>query len=144
MVPLKPLIKTLQGAILTETEINTILMDAEACITGRPLAKLSENADDENLSCMTPSHLIIGKTLRAIHPVIHQHIDLPRKNLDLVKRWKIRDKLTKLFWSRWTKEYLSELRQYHNNNQFKTNSKPGDYCLVLTEKQENMIDIQLL
>ena len=29
---------------------------------------------------------------------------------------------------------MSELRQYHNNNQFTTNLKPGDYCLVLTEK----------
>ena len=48
--------------------------------------------------------------------------------------WKIRDKLTKPFLNRWTKEYLSELRQYHNNNKFTTNSKPGDYCLVLTEK----------
>ena len=29
---------------------------------------------------------------------------------------------------------MSELRQYHNNNQFTTNLEPGDYCLVLTEK----------
>ena len=59
----KPLIKTLQGAILTETEFYTILTDIEACVNSRPLAKLSENADDGNLSCITPSHLIIGKTL---------------------------------------------------------------------------------
>ena len=110
------------------------MTDVEACINSRPLAKLLEGADDENLSCITPSHLIIGKTLRRIHPEIHQHIDSSRKNIDLVKRWKIRDKLAKLFWSRWTKEYLSELRQYHNTNQFTTNLKPGDYCLVLTEK----------
>ena len=29
---------------------------------------------------------------------------------------------------------MSEPRQYTNNNQFTTNLKPGDYCLVLSEK----------
>ena len=29
---------------------------------------------------------------------------------------------------------MSELRQYHNNNQFTTNLNPVDYFLVLTEK----------
>ena len=75
----KPLIKTLQGAILTETKINAILTDIEACINSRPLAKSSKNTDDENLSCITPSHQIIEKTLRTIHPEIHQHKDLRRK-----------------------------------------------------------------
>ena len=54
--------------------------------------------------------------------------------MDLIKRWKLRDKLAKLFWNRWTKEYLSELRQYHNSNQSTRNLKPGDYCLVISEK----------
>ena len=130
----KPLIKTLQGAVLTETEFYTILTDIEACINSRPLAKLSENADDNNLSCITPSHLIIGKTLRPIPPDIHEQIEAPRQNMDLIKRWKLRDKIAKLFWSRWIKEYLSELRQYHNSNQSTKNLKPGDYCLVISEK----------
>ena len=56
-----PLIKTLQGAILTETEFYTIIKHIEACITSWPLAKLSDYADDESLSCITPCHLIIGK-----------------------------------------------------------------------------------
>ena len=54
--------------------------------------------------------------------------------MDLFKRWKLRDKLAKLFWNRWTKEYLSELRQYHNSIQSTKNLKPGDYCLVISEK----------
>ena len=58
----------------------------EACINSRPLAKLSENADDENLSCITPSHLIIGKTLRPIHPEIQQHIPSSRKKYRFGKK----------------------------------------------------------
>ena len=54
--------------------------------------------------------------------------------MDLIKRWKLRDKLAKLFWNRWTKEYLSELRQYHNSNHSTKNLKPGHYCLVISEK----------
>ena len=89
----KTLIKTLQGAILTETEFYTIFTNIEECINSRSLVKLSENADNENLSCITPSHLIIGKTLRPIPSVIYQQIELPRQNLGSGKRWKIRHKL---------------------------------------------------
>ena len=137
----KPLIKTLQSAILTKTELYTILTGIDACIDSQQLEKLSENANDESLSCMTPSHLIIGKTLRSIPSDIHQQIELPRKNLDLVRRWKLRGKLAKLFWNGLTKEYLSNLRQYYNNNQFTKNLKPCDYCLVLSEKTADVTDV---
>ena len=130
----KPLIKTLQGSILTETEFYTILTDVEASVNSRPLAKLSENADDGNISCITPNHLILGKSLRPIPNEIYKHIEEPRKNVDIVKRWKLRNKLTDLFWKRWTREYLSELRQYHNEIQSRANLKKGDYCLATSEK----------
>lgn len=122
----KPLIKTLQGPILTETEFYTILIDVEASVNSRPLAKLCENADDGNISCITPNHLILGKSLRPIPNEIYKHIEEPRKNVDIVKRWKLRNKLTDLFRKRWTREYLSELRHYHNEIQSRANLKKGD------------------
>lgn len=52
-----PLIKTLRGAILTETEFFTTLTDIEACINSRPLAKLSENIDDTSITCIKTKSL---------------------------------------------------------------------------------------
>ena len=42
------------------------------------------------------------------------------------------------FWNSWKKEYLTELRKYHNKTQLQDNLKPGDYVLVLTEKTTKM------
>ena len=54
----KTLMKTLQGSILGETELYTILTDVEASVNTRPLVKLPESADNENISCIAPNHLI--------------------------------------------------------------------------------------
>ena len=47
---------------------------------------------------------------------------------------KLRNRLTDLFWKRWAREYLSELRQYHNEIQSRANLKKGDHCLSASEK----------
>ena len=78
--------------------------------------------------------MIVGKNLRQIPPEMHQQIELPSQILDLVKKCKLRDKQAHLFWNRWTKQYFSELRQYHSTNQFTKNLNPSDYCLLLIEK----------
>ena len=48
----RPLYKVLDGKLLSETEMNTVLTDCEAASNMRPLTATSESADDCNL--LTP------------------------------------------------------------------------------------------
>ena len=53
-----PLYKVLDGKLLGEKEMNTVLTDCEVASNMRPLTATSEAADDIKLLALTPSHLV--------------------------------------------------------------------------------------
>lgn len=63
------MIKALKGSALTETAFYTILTDVDASVNSRPLAKLLESEDDENITFITPNHLILGWPLNIFHKI---------------------------------------------------------------------------
>ena len=69
----EPLYKTLNGKLLSETEMNTVQTDCEATNNIRSLSASSENADENNLLPLTPSHLTLGKALTALPTDIHSY-----------------------------------------------------------------------
>ena len=134
----QPLYKSLNGKILSEMDFYTLLTDIEAALNSWPLAGISEDADDGNILPITPSHLIIGRSLKPLPTEIYKGIEEPKKNVYLKERWKLRHQIMEKFWNSWKKEYLTELRKYHNKTQLQDNLKPGDYVLILTEKTTKM------
>ena len=52
--------KTLNGAILSKCETETLLIEIEACVNSRPLTYLSNNPLDPQ--ALTPSHFLLGKS----------------------------------------------------------------------------------
>ena len=108
----QPLYKCLNGRILSEMDFYTLLTDIEATLNSRPLAGISENADDGNILPITPSHLIIGRSLKPLPTEIYKGVEEPRKNVHLKERWKLRHQIMERFWNSWKKEYLTELKKY--------------------------------
>ena len=62
----KPLLKALINNKYTESELNTLLTSVEAASNLRPLSPISQSPDDHNMLCITPSHLMIGQSLRPL------------------------------------------------------------------------------
>ena len=67
-----PLNKTLNGQLLTETGFYTVLTDIEACVNSRPIGTSSESPDDNNILTITPSHLIIRRSLKPLPTEIYK------------------------------------------------------------------------
>ena len=125
---------SLNGRTLTVNEFTTLLTDVEACINSRPLGAISESPDDGNVIVLTPNHLLHGKTLKPIPTEIHRGVEISKRDKSLAEKWKERKTIIENFWNAWKKEYLTDLRKYHNTIQKRENIKVDSLCLVLTEK----------
>ena len=130
----KPLYNSLNGRTLTVNEFTTLLTDVEACVNSRPLGAISESPDDGNVIVLTPNHLLHGKTLKPIPTEIHRGVEKSKRDKSLAEKWKERKTIIENFWNAWKKEYLTDLRKYHNTIQKRENIKVDSLCLVLTEK----------
>ena len=93
----KPLYKTLNGKILTEIELYTILTDIESAINSRPLTSLSEHSDDNNILPLTPAHLILGKSMNVLPRDLATGHIATKQNADIRARWRDRKNLAEFF-----------------------------------------------
>ena len=87
----------------TYEDFSTILAQIESILNSRPLSPLS--SDPEDLTPLTPGHFIIGRSLTALpEPNL---LEVPENRLDRFLRIQ---SAIQHFWTRWQKEYLSELQ----------------------------------
>ena len=83
----------------------TVFTQIESCLNSRPLISLS-GQDDDGIEVLTPGHFLIGQSMESIpDPSFSYH------SLTLLKRWHLCQAIVRHFWIRWSKEYLSILRQ---------------------------------
>ena len=118
---------------MTETELNTVLTDCEAASNMRPISATSENADDNNLLPLTPSHLIMGKALIPLPTDTNSYQDR-RTTIDTKERWKQRQHLAHHYWQLWKEEYLMQLRKLTKNYYQTKDLKKGDLVLLLKDR----------
>jgi Pao retrotransposon peptidase/Family of unknown function (DUF5641)/Protein of unknown function (DUF1759)/Putative peptidase (DUF1758)/Integrase zinc binding domain len=113
---------------LTFEELTTVLAQIEAIINSRPLCPIS--SDPSDLSCLTPSHFLIGDVLTS-YPE-RDVSDIPDNRLSF---WKLGSKIRQHFWKRWSLEYLNRLQ--HRPKWFKAteNLKPNTIVLL---KEDNV------
>lgn len=96
-------IKRLVSHPLAYEDFNTLLIQIEGVLNSRPLCPLSQDPND--LVALTPAHFLVGKQLTAL-PEINL-TDVPENRLN---RWQRVKALAQHYWTRWSKEYLSELQ----------------------------------
>ncbi|KAL0841423.1 hypothetical protein ABMA28_015107 [Loxostege sticticalis] len=97
------LLRVLGNAHLTFEELSTLLTQVEAVLNSRPLSPLS--SDPHDLNPLTPAHFLVGRPLTT--PASVDVRDTPVHRLDRYQRL---EQLRQHFWSRWTKEYISEMQ----------------------------------
>ena len=101
--------KVVCNARLTDEELETLLIEIEGVLNSRPLTYVYDELDEQPL---TPSSLVIGR--RLLDPVELRDIDiLILSKPALFKKDRYLRTLLKHFWSRWKREYLTSLREFH-------------------------------
>ncbi|XP_064637169.1 uncharacterized protein LOC135493625 [Lineus longissimus] len=117
--------KSLGAQCLTRSELETSLVEVEACISSRPLTFVSDDVDGPNP--LTPSHFLIGRTACFQTKVAESEVELTQDNL--TEREIIRQRSLELFWEIWSKDYIRNLPP--SVTKFKTKGKVGVGSLVL-------------
>lgn len=98
------LVRVLGHCNLTYEELNTTLVQIEAVLNSRPLTPLS--SDPADCTPLTPGHFLIGRPFTCLPTE-----DLQGHPVTGLSRFNRIEQLRQQFWSRWNKEYVSELQQ---------------------------------
>ena len=98
----EPLRKVLGKALLTFTELNTLLVKIEGVINSRPLTAVSD--DHRDPSPITPAHLAIGRPLNQLPEVSQDNPEESSKRI--MERYLYLQRLFNHYWKRWKQEYL--------------------------------------
>jgi len=87
---------------LTKEQLNTTFISIEDAVNLRPIMQ------GEDSAALTPAHFLIGEGLTTI-PTGPE----PTTRHSLAKQLRLKQKLSDDFWKHWIKEYLLELRSFH-------------------------------
>ena len=132
--------KTLGSSLLTYEELLTVLTEVEGVLNSGPLTYVYGDDIEEPL---TPSHLMIGRRLLSRNPnTVPAGGSYSSSVTEVARRAKYLKSLLDHFWNRRQKEYLTELRQFHqyavNNRgaclQKESSVKEGDVVIVKLPK----------
>ena len=114
----------LGNADITDEELVTAVVAAEALINSRPLTYQTANPSDE--SPLTPNHFLIGQVGGAFAPEsVDEEAVNPRR------RWRRVEELIKHFWGRWLREWIPGLNRRTKWPIRQKELKVGDAVLVL-------------
>ena len=124
--------KTIGGATLRFDELQVILTEVETILNSRPLVSQEDNLVGEPL---TPNHLLFGRKLNT------NNIDLlsPDETTEIehVKRLQHLENILNHFWNRWSREYLTALRDYQKYVPRKnTNNIPNVNDIVIIKEDK--------
>ncbi|XP_064477991.1 uncharacterized protein LOC135391606 [Ornithodoros turicata] len=130
--------KALGRSSLTLESLITILIEVEAIVNSRPLTYMSD--DSRHFSALSPSHFLVGKRLTALPQVDHDQDDPEETHSTLLERNCKREEMLAQLWTRWSREYISELHsgnrpQYRAVVPFRT----GELVLVPSRFQSRLL-----
>lgn len=124
--------RVLGNAHFTYEEMMTTLTQIEAILNSRPLTPISN--DPMDFTALTPGHFLIGRELTALPtPDLS---DVPQNRLN---RWQRVQQTTQQLWTRWSKEFLTQLQERTKWYVRKDNLRPG---LMVLLKEDNLPPMQ--
>ncbi|XP_045534371.1 uncharacterized protein LOC106713229 [Papilio machaon] len=95
--------RLIQMTNFTYEELTTCLTQIEAVLNSRPLTPLS--SDPTDLSALTPSHFLIGRTLLSV-----PYPQVTNMKVEHLQRYQRINYIKQHFWKRFSKEYVSLLQ----------------------------------
>ena len=110
---------------LSDEVLQTLFCEIESIVNGRPLTKLSYDAND--LTPLTPNHILLLKGGSTIPPGKFDSNDVFRR------RWSHAQHLADAFWRRWTKLYVPELQKRVKWTDVSRNVSVGDLVMISDE-----------
>lgn len=121
--------KTIGATTLTWDELSDVILDVEVQINRRPLSYVD---DDVQLPILTPSAFLFQRS-----NLLPEQEPWREENVDLRRREKYLRSCKDQLWRRWTREYLTALRERHNLNHNSKNFKVavGDVVLIKAEEK---------
>ncbi|XP_059049738.1 uncharacterized protein LOC131844790 [Achroia grisella] len=108
---------------LTYEEFNTVLTQVEAVLNSRPLSPMS--TDPHDYYPLSPAHFLVGRPLTA--PPCSDVQDFTPSNLTRYQRV---EQIRQHFWTRWSKEYISEMQIRNKWKTRQADLKPNTLVLI--------------
>ena len=130
--------KTLRNAKLNYDELHSVLVEVEGTLNSRPLTYVSSDDPEEPL---TPSHLMYGRRILSLPEVTGNRqasLDHTVSSEDLPRRRKYLGLLLEHFWRRWSREYVTELRNLHRQKSRPRSSIAVSEGDVVTVFEDNL------
>ena len=115
----------LGNADVTDEELTSAFIAAEALLNSRPLTYQSANSHD--LLPLTPSHFLHGELGRRSAPIPGSTENVT----SLTKRWRRVQELVRHFWRRWLQEWIPGLASRKKWNKAARNLTVGDVVIVM-------------
>ncbi len=109
---------------LSLDECLTLLAEIESVLNSRPLIPLN-SAPEDGVEVLTPGHFLVGKSLRSIPAIIP-----PEKNVNLLRRWNLCQRLSADIWKRWVREYVVHLQRLAKWSYPQRQIQVGDVVLL--------------
>lgn len=117
------LYRSIGDSVLTFEELTTVFCKIEAIMNSRPLCSLSDNPNEFDV--LTAGHFLIGQNLLAVPEYNFEDVPLNR-----LSRWQSVQKVSQVFWKRWSDDYLHTLQQREKWYTNSPNIKIGDLVLL--------------
>ena len=131
--------KTLRNANLNYVESHTVLVEVEGTVNSRPLTYVS--SDDDPEEPLTPRHLMYGRRILSLPEVIGNRqasIVHTVSSEDLPRRREYLGLLLEHFWRRWSRDYVTELRNMHRQKSRPRSSIAVSEGNVVTVFEDNL------
>ena len=134
------LVRTVKAALrksvgtrsLTHKELDTLLVEIEACVNSRPLTTVYDSPDDWH--CLTPAQFLIGRK-GMYEPGVDT--DTSVSATELIDRKVVQDSVLSQFWDFWSNNYLRNLVPWTNRSK-PTSIKVGNIVLVSEDNQPRL------
>ena len=121
--------KVVGGGLLSWSELNEVVLDVETQLNRRPLSYVE---DDVQLPLLTPASFLFQRSIR-----LPEREPWREEDYHLRRREKYLRSCKDALWKRWTREYLTALREPHNLNS-RGKSRPleiGDVVIIRSEEK---------
>ena len=116
---------TVRNVVLTEDELLTVFCQVEAVLNSRPLTKVSDDVNDDEV--LTPNHFLTPGGMGTSVSVDACSDDQYRR------RWRYVQHLADRFWKRWLREYLPIIQHRQKWVDGSPDIRLGDVVLLVDE-----------
>ncbi|GBM16272.1 hypothetical protein AVEN_195379-1 [Araneus ventricosus] len=134
---LKSHLKRVVGnTVLTHEEFSTLVTQVEAVLNSRPRCNLSSDPNDDFV--LTPAHFLVGSSLTALPDP-----DLTEVPINRLNRWELAQRLSQIFWKKWSSDYLNRLQSRVKWRKGEKIFKENEIVLVKNEDNSKTLNWNL-